>query len=200
LFFFLASERWLLARTVRGDSQTPCAVAVIGGFRAAQRDIARYLGTQAMINAGVGVATRLALMALGFPSPILWGSSSQCSGSFLIWDRLFSLRCSLLAGTDHSTRHLARSLRRLPRTLHQRLGEQLHCAVVRGSAARNESTLLFFSAVMVCAWMWGVLGAFLAVPLLVIIRSAARPLKEPAALVCLSRSRPARAADDARHS
>ena len=39
------------------------------------------------------------------------------------------------------------------------------------------SPLFVFLAVMVCAWMWGVAGAFLAVPLLVIIRSAARRSK-----------------------
>ena len=73
LFFFLASERWLMARTVEAIPKRRVRVAVIGGFRAAQRDIARYLGTQAMINAGVGIATALALTAIGFPSPILWG-------------------------------------------------------------------------------------------------------------------------------
>ena len=39
------------------------------------------------------------------------------------------------------------------------------------------SRVFVFLAVMVCAWLWGVAGAFLAVPLLVIIRSAARRSK-----------------------
>lgn len=73
LFFFLASERWLMARTVEAIPRRRARAAVLGGFRAAQRDIARYLGTQAMINAGVGIATTFAMMAVGLPSPILWG-------------------------------------------------------------------------------------------------------------------------------
>ncbi len=40
LFFFLASERWLLARTVEAIPRRRARVAVLGGFRAAQRDIA----------------------------------------------------------------------------------------------------------------------------------------------------------------
>ena len=39
------------------------------------------------------------------------------------------------------------------------------------------SPLFVFLAVIVCAWIWGMAGAFLAVPLLVIIRSAARRSK-----------------------
>ncbi|MGZ9093065.1 MAG: AI-2E family transporter, partial [Rhodoplanes sp.] len=39
------------------------------------------------------------------------------------------------------------------------------------------SPLFVFLAVIVCAWIWGVAGAFLAVPLLVVIRSAARRSK-----------------------
>ena len=51
-------ERWLMARTVEAIPKRRARVAVLGGFRAAQRDIARYLGTQAMINAGVGSRPR----------------------------------------------------------------------------------------------------------------------------------------------
>jgi len=57
LYFFLASERWLIARTVEAMPQRRARVAVIGGVRAAQRDIATFLGTQAIINVGVAVAT-----------------------------------------------------------------------------------------------------------------------------------------------
>jgi len=176
VFFFLASERWLMARTVEAIPKRRIRVAVIGGFRAAQRDIARYLGTQAMINAGVGIATALALTAIGFPSPILWGVMIAVLGFIPYLGPLVFVVLLLLAGTITYTT----------------FGEIIAPAAVYATINVLESNfiapwivgrrlemspLFVFLAVMVCAWMWGVAGAFLAVPLLVIIRSAARRSK-----------------------
>jgi predicted PurR-regulated permease PerM len=176
LFFFLASERWLMARTVEAIPKRRVRVAVLGGFRAAQRDIARYLGTQAMINAGVGIATTLALMAIGFPSPILWGVIIAVLGFIPYLGPLVFVALLLLAGTITYT------------TFGEIIAPALAYAVINVIESNfiapwivgrrlEMSPLFVFLAVMVCAWMWGVAGAFLAVPLLVIIRSAARRSK-----------------------
>ena len=176
LFFFLASERWLMARTVEAIPKRRVRVAVLGGFRAAQRDIARYLGTQAMINAGVGIATALALKAIGFPSPILWGVIIAVLGFIPYLGPLVYVAVLLLAGTITYT------------TFGEIIAPALAYAVINVVESNfiapwivgrrlEMSPLFVFLAVMVCAWMWGVAGAFLAVPLLVIIRSAARRSK-----------------------
>lgn len=176
LFFFLASERWLMARTVEAIPQRRARVAVLGGFRAAQRDIARYLGTQAMINAGVGVATMFAMTAVGLPNPILWGVVIAVLGFIPYLGPLVFVALLLLAGTITFTT----------------FGEIIAPAVAYAAINVIESNfiapwivgrrlemspLFVFLAVMVCAWLWGIAGAFLAVPLLVIIRSAARRSK-----------------------
>ncbi|MGZ9075362.1 MAG: AI-2E family transporter, partial [Burkholderiaceae bacterium] len=176
LFFLLASERWLMARTVEAIPKRRIRVAVLGGFRAAQRDIARYLGTQAMINAGVGVATTLAMMAIGFPSPILWGVIIAVLGFIPYLGPMVFVALLLLAGTITYTT----------------FGEIIAPAAAYAAINVIESNfiapwivgrrlemspLFVFLAVIVCAWIWGVAGAFLAVPLLVVIRSAARRSK-----------------------
>ena len=176
LFFFLASERWLMARTVEAIPRRRVRVAVLGGFRAAQRDIARYLGTQAMINAGVGIATTVALMVIGFPSPILWGVIIAVLGFIPYLGPLVYVALLLLAGTITYT------------TFGEIVAPAAAYAVINVIESNfiapwivgrrlEMSPLFVFLAVMVCAWMWGVAGAFLAVPLLVIIRSAARRSK-----------------------
>ena len=176
LFFFLASERWLMARTVEAIPKRRVRVAVLGGFRAAQRDIARYLGTQAMINTGVGIATTLALMAIGFPSPILWGVIIAVLGFIPYLGPLVYVALLLLAGTITYT------------TFGEIVAPAAAYAIINVIESKfiapwivgrrlEMSPLFVFLAVMVCAWMWGVAGAFLAVPLLVIIRSAARRSK-----------------------
>lgn len=176
LFFFLASERWLMARTVEAIPKRRARVAVLGGFRAAQRDIARYLGTQAMINAGVGVATTLAMMAIGLPNPVLWGAIIAVLGFIPYLGPLVFIALLLLAGTITFT------------TFGDIIAPAAAYAIINVIESNfiapwivgrrlEMSPLFVFLAVMVCAWMWGIAGAFLAVPLLVIIRSAARRSK-----------------------
>jgi len=176
LFFFLASERWLMARTVEAIPARRARVAVLGGFRAAQRDIARYLGTQAIINAGVGIATTLAMMAIGLPSPILWGVVIAVLGFIPYLGPLVFIALLLLAGTITFT------------TFGDIVAPAVAYAVINVIESNfiapwivgrrlEMSPLFVFLAVMACAWMWGVAGAFLAVPLLVIIRSASRRSK-----------------------
>ena len=176
LFFFLASERWLMARTVEAIPKRRVRVAVIGGFRAAQRDIARYLGTQAMINAGVGLATSLALMAIGFPSPILWGVIIAVLGFIPYLGPLVYVVLLLLAGTLTYTTFGEIIAPAVAYAIINVLESNFIAPWIVGRRL-EMSPLFVFLAVMVCAWMWGVAGAFLAVPLLVIIRSAARRSK-----------------------
>ena len=104
-----------MARTVEAIPKRRARVAVLGGFRAAQRDIARYLGTQAMINAGVGIATTIAMTLLGLPSPVMWGVIIAVLGFIPYLGPLVFVALLLLAGTITFT-SLATSLRRPPPT------------------------------------------------------------------------------------
>ena len=176
LFFFLASERWLMARTVEAIPKRRARVAVLGGFRAAQRDIARYLGTQAMINAGVGIATAFAMTLVGLPNPILWGVIIAVLGFIPYLGPLVFVILLLFAGTltfSSFGEIIA------PATAYAIINiiESNFIAPWIVGRRLEMSPLFVFVAVMVCAWMWGIAGAFLAVPLLVIIRSAARRSK-----------------------
>lgn len=176
LFFFLASERWLMARTVEAIPQRRARVAVLGGFRAAQRDIARYLGTQAMINAGVGIATTFAMMALGLPNPILWGVVIAVLGFIPYLGPLVFIALLLLAGTITFTTFGDIVAPAVAYAIINVIESNFIAPWIVGRRL-EMSPLFVFLAVMVCAWLWGVAGAFLAVPLLVIIRSAARRSK-----------------------
>ncbi len=165
-----------MARTVEAIPKRRVRVAVLGGFRAAQRDIARYLGTQAMINAGVGIATALALTAIGFPSPILWGVIIAVLGFIPYLGPLVFVALLLLAGTITYTTFGEIIAPAAVYAIINVLESNFIAPWIVGRRL-EMSPLFVFLAVMVCAWMWGVAGAFLAVPLLVIIRSAARRSK-----------------------
>ena len=73
LYFLLATGDVLLQKAVdlvptRADKKRVGEIA-----RAIETRMARYLGTVTLINAGLGVATGLAMYWLGMPNPVLWG-------------------------------------------------------------------------------------------------------------------------------
>ena len=173
LYFFLASERWLIARTVEAIPRRRARVAVIGGFRAAQRDIARFLGTNAMINVGVAIATAIAVGLLGLPNPTLWGTIAGVLGFIPYLGPFIALILLAIAG--------ALTFDTLPAMLAPAAAFGVINVIESNFISpwfvgrRLEiSPLMVFLAVIVCGWIWGIAGAFIAVPLLVAIRAAAR--------------------------
>ena len=50
------------------------ATHVLKVIDAVRSEVGRYYATIALINVGLGLATALAMMALGMPNPILWGA------------------------------------------------------------------------------------------------------------------------------
>jgi predicted PurR-regulated permease PerM len=176
LFFLLASERWLISRTVQAIPQRRSRVAVIGAVRAAQRDIATFLATQALINAGVGTATGVACWLLGLPNPVLWGALAGIMSFVPYLGALVTFVTLFLVGA----------------LTFDTVGEMMLPALAFGAINLVESNfvtpwvvgrrlelspLAVFLTVMLGGWLWGIAGAFIAVPFLVAVRSAARRSK-----------------------
>ena len=76
LYFLLASERWLVMRTVAVVRRPRARALMLAGVRQAQRDIGLFISTMSLINVALGVATGLALWAIGLPNPVLWGTTT----------------------------------------------------------------------------------------------------------------------------
>ena len=74
LYFLLASEHWMLSRVVEAVPRRRTRALLLGGVRAAQRQIGRYVVALGLINVAAGVATGLALWSIGLPNPTLWGA------------------------------------------------------------------------------------------------------------------------------
>jgi predicted PurR-regulated permease PerM len=73
LYFLLASEHWMLSRSVEAIPRRRSRALLVAGVRSAERDIGRFVGTLALVNFGVAVATVLAVWAFDLPNPLLWG-------------------------------------------------------------------------------------------------------------------------------
>jgi predicted PurR-regulated permease PerM len=173
LYFFLASERWLIARTVEAIPRRRARVSLLGGVRAAQRDIAVFLGTQALINVGVGVCTGIAVGLIGLPNPTLWGSLAAVLGFIPYLGPLVTIVLLVLAGMLTFTTIPAILAPAAAFSVINVIESNFVSPWVIGRRL-EISPLVVFLSVMLCGWIWGIAGAFIAVPLLVAIRSAAR--------------------------
>jgi predicted PurR-regulated permease PerM len=71
--FFLLGGPPLLARMGASLAGSEASARTLRLTEAIRYEVGRYFGTVALINLGLGVATALAMMALGMPNALLWG-------------------------------------------------------------------------------------------------------------------------------
>jgi predicted PurR-regulated permease PerM len=134
-----------------------------------EREISRYLLTVALINAGLGAAIALGLWALGMPNPMLWGATAALL-NFLPY--IGALMNMVLVGVIALISFDSIGYAMLAPAF------VLLCNIVEGQfitplvvGRRLEiNSVAIFIAIAFWSWMWGFVGALLAVPLLVIVK------------------------------
>ena len=134
-----------------------------------EREISRYLLTVALINTGLGIAIAFGLWALGMPTPFVWGAAAAALNflpyvgalitvvlvaaialisfdtlSYAILAPAFVLTCNLIEG-------------------------QFVTPLIVGRRLEINAVAVFI-AVAFWSWLWGFIGALIAVPLLVVIK------------------------------
>ena len=134
-----------------------------------EREISRYLLTVAVINAGLGTVVALGLWALGMPNPAVWGVAAAAL-NFLPYigalATILLVACISLITFDTLSYALLAPL------------FVIFCNIVEGQLVtplvvgrRLEiNAVAIFIAVAFWSWLWGFVGALIAVPLLVIIK------------------------------
>lgn len=165
LFFILASGDLFLRKVVRvlptlTDKKTAVAVA-----RNIQSAIGRYLFTITCINIALGVATAGAMQLLGMPNALLWGVmvalfnyvpyiGPAVSGTvltavaFLTFDQVGDI---LLVPLVYFTL--------------ETIEGQFVTPIMTGRSLTLNPVMIFLS-MLLWAWIWGVIGALMAVPIL----------------------------------
>lgn len=173
LYFLLASEHWMLSRCVEALPRRRTRALLLGGVRAAQREIGRYLAALTLINAGAGVATGLAVWALGLPNPTLWGAVAAVLCFVPYLGPLVIAALLLLAGIaafDHGLQMVAPAL--AFGLIHAVESNVVSPWIVGRRLAL--SAISVFLSVMFWGWLWGIAGALIAVPVLIALRSFAQ--------------------------
>src|SRR5712671_885353 len=144
-----------------------------------QEDISAYLLTITAMNAAVGVATAAAMYLCGLGDPLLWGATAFLLNYIPILGPLFGVFIFVLVGML-SFESLWWAL--LPPAvyfgIHLVEGETLTPMLLARRFTLNP--VLIILSLVFWFWMWGMLGAILAVPLLAILKIISdrlRPLK-----------------------
>ncbi|WP_157272393.1 AI-2E family transporter, partial [Azohydromonas aeria] len=173
LYFLLASEHWMLSRTVEAIPRRRTRALVVAGVRSAQQEIGQFLGALSIINLGVALVTGAAMAYIGLPNPVLWGT---VVGVLNFIPYIGPLLSTLLLGTAGLLSFGGSALMLAP-PLAFMLIHAVEANVISPlfvSKRLSLSPISVFLSVMFWGWLWGVAGAILAVPMLVGLRSVCK--------------------------
>ena len=173
LFFLLASERSLVARTMAAVRPARRRALLLSGLRQAERDIGLFISTMSIVNVALGVATGLALWAIGLPNPVLWGTTTAVLAFIPYLGPLLVTGLLLLAGSVTFGTGAAMLMPPAAFVALHGVEANFLSPMIMGHRLRLRPVFVFLS-VMLWGWIWGIAGAFLAVPLLLALRAVCR--------------------------
>jgi len=172
-YLLLISEPWLISYLLAAFSGWRQRALVLSGLREVQREIGYFLATMSLINIGLGIAVGVAMAIIGLPHAVLWAAIA-CALNFIPYFGPLTTSVLLaLSGVSHFD-SLGNMLAPLGLfLLINALESNLISPWAMGRRLQLSPLAIFFS-VLVWGWMWGIAGAFLAVPMLICIRSILR--------------------------
>jgi len=173
LYFLLASEHWLVSRTVEAVPRRRARALLLGGVRQAEREIGVFLGTMSLVNAGLGLATAFGMHALNLPNPVLWGAVTALFNFIPYFGPLMVTMLLTLAGGMTFGLEVAMLGPPAVFLLLHAIESNFVTPWLIGRRLRL-SPLSVFLSVMLWGWLWGIGGALIAVPLLLALRSACK--------------------------
>ncbi len=176
LFFLLISGDTFLRRTVEVVPSFKNKRRVVELSQQVEKNISAYLVTITLMNAGVGTATGLAMWACGLGDPILWGAVAfflnyvQILGPFVGVGLFFFAGLLTIENTWQACLPAVLYL-----SIHLIEGEAVTPLLLARRFTLNP--VLVIISLIFWFWMWGVLGAVLAVPMLAIAKIICDGLK-----------------------
>jgi predicted PurR-regulated permease PerM len=134
-----------------------------------ERNISAYLLTITMMNAAVGVATGIAVQLCGLPDPVLWGVVAFLLNYIPILGPLTGIVLFFLVGMlSFDSAWQAVLLAAIYLVIHLIEGEGVTPMILARRFTLNP--VLVVGSLVFWHWMWGIPGAFLAVPMLAIAK------------------------------
>jgi predicted PurR-regulated permease PerM len=139
-------------------------------FRDVETKVSRFLLSAAAINLGVGVATAIAMWAIGMPSPVLWGGLAAVLNFIPYIGQAIMLAVLFAVGLGTQTDLVAIVLPVLVYAAINVTADQLLFPHLVGKALTLNPFVIFVS-IAFWMWLWGPMGGFVAVPALLVAQS-----------------------------
>ncbi len=178
VFFFLSGWSGIRKRTITGRASFGGAMATARVIQDVVDDVSAYLGTITLINIVLGAITAGAMYALGMPFPLMWGGIVALFNYIPYFGPVIAALLLAIGGLmtfgDIWTAlaapaimygiHLVEANVVTPMIIGHRL---------------TISPVLILISISFWGWVWGTLGALLAVPLLIIIQTIVAAAGKP---------------------
>lgn len=189
LCFLLATGDDLLRNIMRALPTLTARKQLIGVVEHVQEGLGSYLAQVSTINIGLGVAVGISMWGLGMPTPVLWGVMATTLNFIPIVGALFgACVIFLVALVDFEAAYYAFIVAGTYITLTTIEGQFITPAIL--GRTLEMSPVLVFLSVVVWGWMWGMMGVFLSVPILIAVRMACEHYDGLAPLAAILGSRP----------
>ncbi|HZF13725.1 MAG TPA: AI-2E family transporter [Thermoanaerobaculia bacterium] len=169
LYFLLASGDLFLRKLVKVLPSVEDKKRAIEIARQVETDISAYLSTVALINLGLGIGVAGAMALIGLPNPLLWGMMATLT-NFIPY--LGAGSCYVVLGLAGflTFDDLPHALLPVGAFLCLNVAEAYFITpMVLGRRLTLNPVVLFLSLTF-WGWLWGISGAILAVPIMVVFK------------------------------
>ena len=181
LYFLLASGEMFKEKLVRVMPRLKDKKRALRITQEIERHVSSYLFTITLINAGLGLAIGLGLYAIGLPNAVMWGVMAMLLNFLPYIGAIFGIAVVLVAALitfDTLSEALIAPAIYCGANI---IESQFVTPVVLGRRLTLNSVIVFLS-VGFWGWIWGVPGALMAVPLLVILKVLCDHIESMAAI------------------
>ncbi|EAU41411.1 hypothetical protein FP2506_01550 [Fulvimarina pelagi HTCC2506] len=169
LFFLLASGDMFYAKLVRLMPTLEDKKRALHIAHDIERELSRYFLTITLINTGLGIAVGTGLWYVGMPSPVVFGALATLLNFIPYLGALFGMG---LVGVIALAEFGSLAEAAIPVLIYlavTTIEGQFLTPMIVGRRLQMNAAAVFLS-VAFWGWIWGVLGMFLAVPLMVAIK------------------------------
>ena len=168
-FFLLASGDLFLTKVIKVIPRLEDKKRAVQIARETEDQISAYLGTTAIINTIFGVVVGVAMWWLGMPNPALWGVVAGLT-NFIPY--LGGIACMLILGVvaliQFDSIGQALTVSGVFFALNTLEGNLITPLIVGRQLSLNP--VVIFVSVLLWAWLWGIPGSLLAVPIMAAIK------------------------------
>jgi predicted PurR-regulated permease PerM len=176
VFFFLIYGDQLLLKLVEVSPSFTSKRHVVTIVRNLQAEVSRYIFMATLINLALGALTALILWSLKMPDPLLWGSLAALA-NFVPYVGAISMMVVLaLVGSMHFHHPLDALAPALSFAVLTAVEGNLITPLIMGRRMRLSPVAILIW-LLLWAWLWGIAGALLAVPMLTTVKLIAERIE-----------------------